>query len=491
MPRPDGLLPLPDGLVAVVKRDCPTCVLVAPVLAELERAGGPLTVFTQDDAGFPAEVSNRVDDTGLSVSYHHDIETVPTLLLVRDGAEVQRTEGWSRPRWEELTGVAGLGAALPEHRPGCGSLSVDPTVSERLRVEFSGGVLRSRRLVLAELEDEVEALFERGWSDGLPVVPPTEARVLRMLDGTDRAPDEVVAIAPPQLVPCTVEKVAINAVMAGCKPEYLPVVLAAVEAACTDSFNIHGLLCTTYYSGPLLIVNGPIATRIGMNSGHNVLGQGNRANSTIGRALQLVIRNVGGGHPGRHGIDRSAFGSPSKVGWSIAENEADLPSGWLPLSVEAGQEPGVDTVSLFAGHGPSAVVDQTSRTAEQLIGAFVRRVSASVDPFFGRRLDNMLLVIGPEHARVFAGDGWDKARVRAELNRRVFEAVGKDAPEPLWNAPAIVFAGGDAGLFSALIEGWVSGPLGSQMICHPIGARRSTDPAHQPHQPQQERTVPA
>lgn len=460
---------LPDGVVAVVKRDCPTCELVAPVLAELEQRGVPLTVYTQDDPAFPAGLSSVVDDRDLAVSYHHQIETVPTLVRVEGGVETARIEGWSRPAWEAFTAVADLGAGLPEHRPGCGSLSVDPNLADALRVRFEGGVLRSRRLELASLEDEMDALFERGWSDGLPVVPPTEARVLRMLEGTHRAADEIVAVVPPQLVECTVEKVAINAVMAGCKPEYLPVVLAAVEAACTDTFNIHGLLCTTYFSGPLLIVNGPLAARIGMTSGHNVLGQGNRANSTIGRALQLVIRNVGGGRPGRHGIDRSAFGAPSKIGWAMCENEAELPAGWVPMSVEAGHAAGTDTVALFAGHGPSAVVDQLSRTAEDLIEAFVRKVGSNFDPkFFAKRIDNQLLVIGPEHGRVFAESGWDKARVRAELNERIFSRAGLKLPTARWDAPAIVFAGGDAGLFSALIEGWVSGPTGSQMVCRPI-----------------------
>ncbi|MEZ5266123.1 MAG: hypothetical protein R2755_31030 [Acidimicrobiales bacterium] len=157
------------------------------------------------------------------------------------------------------------------------------------------------------------------------------------------------------------------------------------------------------------------------------------------------------------------------MGWSIAENEAELPAGWVPMSVEAGFAAGENTMSLFAGHGPSAVVDQLSRTPEDLIEALVRKVASNFDPkFFARRLDNLLLIIGPEHGRVFAEGGWDKARVRAELNQRIFAAHGIDVPEPRWDAPAIVFAGGDAGLFSALIEGWVSGPTGSQMICHPI-----------------------
>ena len=241
-----------------------------------------------------------------------------------------------------------------------------------------------------------------------------------MLEGTSRAADEIVATVPPQLVPVSVEKVAINAVMAGCKPEYLPVVLAAVEAACTDTFNIHGLLCTTYFSGPLLIVNGPLAARIGMNSGHNVLGQGNRANSTIGRALQLVIRNVGGGQPGKTGIDRSAFGAPSKAGWAIAENEADLPPGWVPMSVEAGFETGEHGVVVRRARplrsGRSAV--SLSRFADRGVRAEggVELRSQVLRPAHRQHVAGD----GPEHGRVFAADGWDKARVREELNRRIF-----------------------------------------------------------------------
>ena len=153
----------------------------------------------------------------------------------------------------------------------------------------------------------MEALYDRGWTDGLPVVPPTEWRVLRMLEGTSHAPDEIVAVVPPDLVEVTVEKVAINAVMAGCKPEYLPWVLTAVQAACTDEFNVHGVLATTMPVSPVIVCNGPGTRAIGMNSGVNVLGQGNRAAMTIGRAVQLVIRNVGGGRPG--GVDRATHGN--------------------------------------------------------------------------------------------------------------------------------------------------------------------------------------
>ena len=181
----------------------------------------------------------------------------------------------------------------------------------------------------------MEACYDRGWSDGLPVVPPTPLRVMRMLNGSARDAAEIVGKAPPDNVPCTIEKIAINAVMAGCKPEYFPVVIASVEAALQDRFCMHGLLCTTYFSSPVMIVNGPITKQIGMNSGVNALGQGNRANATIGRALQLIIRNVGGGVPG--GIDRANMGNPGKYTYCFAEDEVD--ENWLSLSMDRGFEP--------------------------------------------------------------------------------------------------------------------------------------------------------
>jgi hypothetical protein len=295
IPVSAAALGLPDGLLIVVKRDCATCVMVVDVAAQLVASKGA-AVYTQDDPTFPEGVSARYDGD-LRVSWHLDIETVPTLIKIIDGVEVARTTGWFRQEWRDITGIATLGDDLPLFRPGCGSLSFDPDRAIELEVRFGTG-LASRRVEMATSQDEMEAMYDLGWSDGLPLVPPTPARVLRMLSGTSRRPHEIVAIVPPDLVPVTVEKVAINAVMAGCKPEYLPIVLAAVEAACTDTFNMHGLLATTMPVGPVLIVNGPIRRRIGMESGVNVLGQGNRANATIGRALQLVVRNVGGGRPG-------------------------------------------------------------------------------------------------------------------------------------------------------------------------------------------------
>ena len=433
---------VPDGLVAVVKRDCPTCTLVAPVLAELAGGRTLTAVVSQDDPAFPPGVEGVVDDRDLDVSWRLGIDTVPTLLRVERGREVARLVGWRREEWEAFVGISPLGEGLPDYRPGCGSRTNEPGVADELAVRHGAGRLRSRRVEMAALEDESEALYERGWTDGLPVVAPTEARVLRMLEGTTRAPDEVVAMVPPDLVGCTVEKVAVNAVLAGCKPEYLPVVLTAVEAACTDEFNIHGLLATTWFSGPVVVVNGPVARAIGMNWGINALGQGNRANATIGRALQLVIRNVGGGRPGE--VDRAALGNPGKYTFCFAEDEEGSP--WEPLSVERGVPAGRSAVTLFGGGGVQGLADQRSREPEGLAAT----MAAALGPGAGW---DALLVVAPEHARVFREGGWDRARLRSALGR----------PGLL-----IAHAGGRAGMFSAIIGGWVSGAMGSQPVTREV-----------------------
>ncbi|MDP6345765.1 MAG: hypothetical protein QF491_19670, partial [Alphaproteobacteria bacterium] len=318
---------------------------------------------------------------------------------------------WVRDEWRDFTGIGDLGRDLPAFRPGCGSKSVEPGIAEELAVRYGDLAINARRIEVAPLEDEIEACFNREWSDGLPVVPPTPTRVYRMLQGTTRAPDEMIGIIPPDLAPCTVEKVAINAVMAGCKPEYLPVVLAAVEAALIDEFCMHGLLCTTMFAGPMVVVNGPIARKIGMNARENALGQGNRANATIGRALQLVIRNVGGGKPG--GIDRACLGNPGKYTFCFAEDEEG--SNWESLSVERGFAPDASTVTLFAGDGVQAVADQKSRTPESLartLAACLRVVDHPKMVMAG----DAFLIVSPEHERVFHQAGWSKARLKQELH---------------------------------------------------------------------------
>ena len=472
---------LPDGLVAIVKQDCATCVAVVPVLSQLAAGPDRLTVYVQDDLPFFSELSPQ-DDTDLAVSWHYEVETLPTLMKVAGGQERSRTVGWNRADWEELTGQADLGPQLPTMRPGCGSLSVDPNLVDELRVRFGRSRLKARRVELADQEDEIEALFDRGWSDGLPLVPPTEARVLRMLEGTTRAPDDVVAVVPPDLIEVTVEKVAINAVMAGCRPEYLPWVLAAVEAVCNDEFNMHGVLATTMPVGPVIVANGPGPAAIGMNSGGNTLGQGNRANLTIGRALQLVVRNVGGGRPG--GVDRATHGNPGKLSFCFAEDEAGSP--WTSLAASRGVPAGQDAVTVFAGEAPRCIVDQKARDPEALATTMAESIRAMHHPKLVVAFD-AVLVVGPEHARVFSDGGWDRDRVVQEINQRterpgteLIEGAGgmaEGVPAAFREATLakfrdggllLVHAGGRAGLFSAIIGGWVNGATGSQPVTRPV-----------------------
>jgi len=451
--------------------------MVEQVIAEIASSTS-IRVITQDDPAFPASV-DREHDGELAFSWHHDIETVPTLIKVAGGVEETRTVGWSQADWQQITGIPSLGTELPVMRPGCGSMSVDPNLIDSLRARFAGDGLSSRNVEFAQAEDPFEAMFERGWTDGLPVVPPTRERVLRMLEGTTRSPDEVVAIAPPDLVELTVEKIAVNAVMAGCRPEYLPWVIAAIEAVCNDTFNMHGLLATTMPVGPVLVCNGPGTKAIGMNSGINVFGQGNRANLTIGRAVQLVIRNVGGGRPGE--VDRATHGNPGKISFCFAEDEAGSP--FRPLSVQRGIPEGVDAITVFAGEGPKCVVDQLARTPEQLIATLADALMG----LHNRKLVigfDVVLVISPDHSRIFHEAKWSDEEVLdalyaattrpgADLVRGV-GGIAEGVPEGFADAPALpkfrpggillAHAGGGAGLFSSMIGGWVNGEMGSDPV---------------------------
>ncbi len=470
------------SFIVVAKRDCPTCDLVRPVLREIAASGMDLTVYTQDDPAFPEGVG-AIDDRSLEQSWRLGIETVPTLIRLEGGAEAERTVGWDRAEWTRVTGLGALGAALPDFQPGCGSKSVDPGMPEVLEVAFGTPPMKARVIDVHAPEDEHELCFSRGWSDGLPVVPPTPVRVLRMLGGTPRDPQETIGRIPPNHAPCTVEKVAINAVMAGCKPEYMPVVLAVVEAALEPGFAMHGLLCTTWFSGPMVVVNGPVARRIGMNSGVNALGPGNRANASIGRALQLVVRNVGGGVPG--GIDRATLGWPGKYTLCFAEDESD--PDWQPLSVERGVSPGVSAVTLFGAGGLSPIMDEGSRTPESLARSLAMTLSSVGHPRLVQTID-AFLVLSPEHWAIFKEGGWDRARIKAGLmaattrpgSELVRGADGIDVgvkPELVEDSMPkfregglnIVRAGGEAGLMSAIIGGWVaSGARGTSPITREV-----------------------
>ncbi|MCY3734721.1 MAG: TlpA family protein disulfide reductase, partial [Chloroflexi bacterium] len=203
--------------------------------------------------------------------------------------------------------------------------------------------LLSKTIDIAQHDDVYEFMFDHGITDGLPLVPPTRERVERMLSGANRLPSEVICKIPPNYAPATVEKIAINAVAAGARPEYLPVIIAAVEAAAGGRFPLHGTIASTDGIAPMLIVNGPIREQIGMNWGLNALGQGNRANMTIGRALRLVLRNVGGAREGE--IDQTVQGGAHKFTLTFAEHEDASP--WPPLHVEHGYDRSDSVVTLL------------------------------------------------------------------------------------------------------------------------------------------------
>ena len=259
--------------------------------------------------------------------------------------------------------------------------------------------------------DEIDAHYqERGWTDGLPIAPPTEARVREFLRQTPRHPREVVGVLPPRQGEATVEKIAINAAMAGCRPGYFPVVLAAIEALADPLFNLDSVQATTHPVATLLVVNGPIARAIGLQAGYNAFGQGFRANVTIGRAVRLVLMNVGGGLPGSG--DRATQGSPAKIAYCVAENEAESP--WEPLHVEAGLPAGTSTVTVFGCEGPHNIQDHHSNTALGVLLTVAGAMGqAGSNNLLGRGWP--LLSLGPEHAATIAKEGYTKQKVKEFL----------------------------------------------------------------------------
>ena len=207
-----------------------------------------------------------------------------------------------------------------------------------------------------EVPEDAEAVFEyaleRGWTDGLPIIPPTRQRVERMLAATHRSPQEVVARLAPRQGEATVERVAINAVMAGCAPSALPIVIAAVDAIADRAFNLNGIQATTNPVGPMIIVNGPVRQAAGINSGRNALGPGCRANATIGRALRLCMLNIGGGIPGE--TDKAILGMPGKYTFCLGENEEESP--WEPLHVTRGLTASDSAITVAAPQGTNNVL---------------------------------------------------------------------------------------------------------------------------------------
>jgi hypothetical protein len=430
-------------------------------------------------------------DEDLALSERFDPDAVPAVVLLDGGAERDRVEGLHRARLEALFHAAGATLprdGLPELKPGCASITQEPEVAARIaaRRARAEGRIRARELDLGALEDPFEALYERGLTDGLPVVPPTPERVVAMLEHTARDAQEVVGVVPPYGGEATVEKVAINTVLAGCAGPELPIVLAAVHAACREAFALHGLIATTHPAGPLVVVSGPYAAEAGMNAAGNALGQGNRANSTIGRAVQLVARNLGGGRPGVE--DRAAHGQPGKVGAAFAERLEDSP--FDGLAQDRGVPAGETGVTLVAAEAPRLLVDQLARDPEGLCASLAAGLESIAHPKQRLAWDG-LVVLGPEHGRIFREAGWDRARVRDRLFALTTSPAGDivrgaggspegveerfvsdpDMPVAKFAAPdriLLAYAGGDAGLFSMVFGGWAAGEIGSAPVTRSI-----------------------
>lgn len=323
--------------------------------------------------------------------------------------------------------------------------------------------------------DLIEYYCAQGWTDGLPVVPPTPASVAAMVAALGGEPDRLEARVPPRWGNLTREVLAVNLVLAGCRPEYAPVARAALLALASGPFNLHGVQATTHMAAPLVVVNGPIRRAIGLNAGANVFGSGFRANATIGRAVRLVLLNVGGAWPG--GLDKSTLGHPGKYTFCIAENEEASP--WAPYHVEHGYRPDDSTVFCIAAEGPHSVTNHVANDPQGIldsIASAMRTIAHNNAVSSG----SCAVVIGPEHAATIAAKQWTRQDVRRYLwsaadvswddvtfGVRYGKIYNRNLPRWYRRAPGaripivpspddvhLFVAGGEAGRFSAFLPGW-------------------------------------
>ena len=328
---------------------------------------------------------------------------------------------------------------------------------------------------------DIETCHERGWTDGLPVVPPTPELVNAMLASTRDDPASVVCHLPPARGEATLERIAANAVMAGCLPEHLPVLVTALRAAADDTFHLYDILTTVHSMCPLLLVSGPLAREIDMNGGVNALGQGNRANASLGRALSLCFRNIGGARPG--GLDPATIGHPGKYSYCYTENSELSP--WPELHVERGHAADASTVTLYPADAPLCVAEMGNADPEHILRTVAEcaAIPGTYNAFFRGEL---WLVMSPEHANAIAHAGWSKddakqylfdhARIRAgDLRDRGLYAFADDVLRPPWLDEAepddmipivetadrvtITVAGGPYGGYTSIVFGELAGSI--------------------------------
>ncbi len=321
-----------------------------------------------------------------------------------------------------------------------------------------------------EVEDAAEAneLFQRnGWTDGLPVVPPTEDAVARFLAAARLAPSDIIGVEPVRRRSISAEKVAIASVMAGCLPEYFPVTVAIVKAMCQPDYALHGSTASTGGSAPFIVVNGPIRQKIGMNCTHNALGNGSRANATIGRSVRLMMLNVLGGFPGQ--LDRSTLGHPGKFTFCVAEDEED--SIWLPLSVERGIPAGTSAVTALQVQSPHQIMNEWTHDPKEILDTYASAMRNNMLTYSIWE-GNYAFVIPKQHREIFGAAGWTKQDIReyvfevARVKRGDWRSVGKAAvagrkdEERVYRALRspddllVVAAGGPAGGFGSIVPPW-------------------------------------
>ena len=321
-----------------------------------------------------------------------------------------------------------------------------------------------------EVADAIEAneLYQRnGWTDGLPIVPPTEEAVARFLTAAGLQAADEIGMEPVRHRRITAEKIAIAAVMAGCLPDYLPVVVAAIKAMCQPEYALHGSTASTGGSAPFIVVNGPVRLAIGMNTTHNALANASRANATIGRAVRLVLLNVLGGIPGQ--LDRSTLGHPGKFTFCVAEDEEDSP--WLPLSVERGVPAGTSAVTALQVESPHQIMNEWTHDPKEILDTYAATMRSNMLTYSIWE-GNYAFVIPKQHREIFSAAGWTKQNIReyifevARVKRGDWRSVGKAAvagrkdEEKVYRALRspddllVVAAGGPAGGFGAIIPPW-------------------------------------
>src|SRR6266545_1196600 len=456
-----GLTAGGGALLLFVSEECPTSAMalrrLGPLCGAWQEAGLTATAVFEDPLEVAVRVARRLgwqagvaaEDPPYRTSRACRLVSVPTAVLVdRAGTTASTVTGWDHAALVALIGragaVLGAGLAIPEAaepllKPGCSSkAAIDPELAAAISVR-------------------VEAML--GGCDGRVSLGPV----------------------PPDMGEATLERVAACAVLAGCRPAYFPVVVAAAQAALDPAFNLHGQAVTTQPAGQLVVVNGPVREAIGLNSGMGALGPGFRANLTIGRALRLLVTLTGGGMPGR--LDRATQGQMGKVGFCIAEDEEVSP--WEPLHAERGFRPGQSVVTLIGSDAPLSISDHRSRAPEDLAWVLAWAAASAWSTNWWLQ-EPSVFVICPEHAEMFRAAGWAKQQLR----RFMFDAVHKPAAElrrgettpfvhaaapaaqvPKWASPeaiVLIVAGGEAGRYSAVL-GPCTG-MGSQIVSREVGS---------------------